>query len=157
MPLTLPLLPEAVMARSPLPAARKDFADTVGWHDLVNEVAGVYHGLPAEQRATAVIITDNYGEAGAINTYGPALGLPTALSGELTYYFWKPAHLSDGPVVAVGIDPAFLTTLFRQCQVVATITNSYGLHNQEFGAPISICRDPLKPMDELWPEFKAFH
>jgi 4-amino-4-deoxy-L-arabinose transferase-like glycosyltransferase len=157
MPLTLPLLPEAVMARSPLPAARKDFADTVGWHDLVNQVAGVYQGLPAEQRASAVIITDNYGEAGAINTYGPAMGLPTALSGELTYYFWKPAHLSDGPVVAVGIDPAFLTTLFGRCQVVATITNSYGLHNEEFGAPISVCTDPVKPMDELWPEFKAFH
>jgi 4-amino-4-deoxy-L-arabinose transferase-like glycosyltransferase len=157
MPLTLPLLPEGVMARSPLPSARKDFADTVGWHDLVNEVAGVYNGLPAEQRASAVIITDNYGEAGAINTYGPAMGLPTALSGELTYYFWKPAHISDGPVVAVGIDPAFLTTLFGQCQVVATITNSYGLHNEEFGAPISVCSDPVRPMDQLWPEFKVFH
>jgi 4-amino-4-deoxy-L-arabinose transferase-like glycosyltransferase len=157
MPLTLPLLPEAVMARSPLPSARKDFADTVGWHDLVDEVARVYNGLPPGSRANALIITDNYGEAGAINTYGPPLGLPTALSGELTYYFWKPAHLSDGPVVAVGIDPAFLTPLFGQCRVVATITNSYGLHNEEFGAPISVCSDPVRPMDDLWPEFKAFH
>jgi hypothetical protein len=157
MPLTLPLLPEAAMARSPLPAARKDFADTVGWHNLVNQVAGVYNGLPPGSRANALIITDNYGEAGAINTYGPALGLPTALSGELTYYLWKPAHLSGGPVVAVGIDPAFLNTLFGRCQVAATITNSYGLHNEEFGAPISVCSDPVKPMEELWPAFKAFH
>ena len=59
--------------------------------------------------------------------------------------------------MAVGIDPAFLSTLFGYCQLVAKITNSYGLHNEEFGAPISVCSDPIKPMDELWPEFKAFH
>ena len=50
-----------------------------------------------------MILTDNYGEAGAMNTYGPAFGLPTAVSGELTYYYWKPARM-DGPVIAVGFD-----------------------------------------------------
>ena len=157
LPLTLPVLPEGTMARSPLAAARKDFADTVGWHELVAQVAAIFDALPPEQRAIAVIITDNYGEAGAINTYGPAMGLPTALSGELTYYYWKPAHLPNGPVVAVGIDPGFLAPWFADCKVVATIANSYSLHNEEYGAPISVCHDAKVPLDELWPHFKAFH
>ncbi|HSS94039.1 MAG TPA: glycosyltransferase family 39 protein [Candidatus Dormibacteraeota bacterium] len=157
LPLTLPLLPEGAMARSPLASIRKDFADTVGWHDLVGQVADAYAGLPAGERSRAVIITDNYGEAGAINTYGRSAGLPIALSGELTYFYWKPTHLPDGPVVAVGLDPGFLATLFGTCSVVATITNGYGLNNEEFGKPISVCRNPVKSLDDLWPAFKAFH
>jgi hypothetical protein len=155
LPLTLPVLPEAAMARSPLPEARKDFADTVGWHDLVDQVAAIYDSLPPADRRTAVILTNNYGEAGAVNTYGPAQGLPTAGSGELSYYYWRPASL-DGPVITVGIDPAFLATLFRSCTEAGTITNSYGLHNEEYGAPLEVCRGPLLPLDQLWPELKAF-
>jgi hypothetical protein len=155
LPLTLPVLPEATMARSPLPGVRKDFADTVGWHDLIAQVAAVYDALPADERANAVILTDNYGEAGAIDAYGSPLGLPTAVSGELTYYYWKPAKL-DGPVIAVGVDPSFLATLFHACSLVGTVSNSYGLHNEEFGAPISVCRQPKMPLDQLWPKLKAF-
>jgi Dolichyl-phosphate-mannose-protein mannosyltransferase len=155
LPLTLPVLPESAMARSPLAQARTDFADTVGWHDLVSQVAVVYRGLSPDEQARAVILTDNYGEAGAINTFGPPLGLPNAVSGELSYYYWKPTSL-DGPVIAVGIDPGFLGTLFDQCQQVGTISNSYGLHNQEYGAPLSICSRPKYPLDQLWPRLKAF-
>jgi hypothetical protein len=155
LPLTLPVLPEATMARSPLPGIRKDFADTVGWHDLVAQVTAVYDGLPADERARAVILTDNYGEAGAIDTYGSSFGLPTAVSGELTYYYWKPAQL-DGPVIAVGVDPTFLATLFGTCSSIGTISNAYGLHNEEFGAPISVCNAPRMPLDQLWARLKAF-
>src|ERR1019366_8357033 len=91
LPIALPIVPEAVMARSTLASIRTDFADTIGWQDLVAEVAAVYRDLPAPRRSSAVLLADNYGEAGAINTYGPALRLPTAVSGELTYYYWRPA------------------------------------------------------------------
>jgi Dolichyl-phosphate-mannose-protein mannosyltransferase len=155
LPLTLPVLPEATMARSPLPAIRKDFADTVGWHDLVAQVAAVYDALPAVERPNTVILTDNYGEAGAIDAYGSTLGLPTAVSGELTYYYWKPARL-DGPVIAVGVDRSFLATLFGSCSPMGSISNAYGLHNEEFGAPITLCRQPRFSLDELWPKLKAF-
>ena len=102
-----------------------------------------------------MLLADNYGEAGAINTYGPALGLPTAVSGELTYYYWRPATL-DGPVISVGLDPAFLGTLFDGCAQVATVSNSYGLQNQEAGVPIVVCSTPRLPLNELWPHLKSF-
>ena len=35
-----------------------------------------WRGLPPNERATAVIVTSNYGEAGAIDEYGHRLGLP---------------------------------------------------------------------------------
>ena len=155
LPVALPVLPEAAMAKSKLPAVRKDFADTVGWHDLVGQVAQVYDSLSPPDRSRAAILTDNYGEAGAINTYGPALGLPTAVSGQLTYYYWRPRSF-DGPVIAVGLDRSFLETLFATCDQVGTISNSYGLQNEEFGAPIDVCRTRLLSQDELWSRLKAF-
>jgi len=155
LPVVLPVLPVAAMARSPLPDARKDFADTVGWHDLVGQVATIYDSLSPAQRKTAVILANNYGEAGAINTYGPPLGLPAAVSGELSYYYWKPASL-DGPVIAIGFDPTFLGTLFNTCEGRGTVTNSYGLHNEEFGAPLSLCRGARFSRDVIWERLKAF-
>ena len=155
LPLGLPVLPEAQMARSPLAQARTDFAATVGWHDLVSQVASVYNALAPDERSRAVILANNYGEAGAVNTYGGAAGLPTAYSGELSYYYWRPKAM-PGPVVAIGYDLAFLRTLFASCDMVATITNSYGLHNEEYGLPISVCRQPKFPLDALWSRLKAF-
>jgi 4-amino-4-deoxy-L-arabinose transferase-like glycosyltransferase len=154
-PIAIPLFPESVMARSALPSVRTDFADTVGWQDLVVGVAAVYNRLPATVQSSAVILADNFGEAGALNTYGPALGLPRAVSGELTYYFWRPARV-DGPVIAIGVDIAFLSTLFHDCATVANVSNSYDLDNQEFGAPIVVCGQPKLPLDQLWSRLKSF-
>ncbi len=155
LPIAIPLLPEPVMATSPVAQVRKDFADTVGWHDLVRQVAQIYDSLPAADRASAVILTDNYGEAGAIDTYGAAAGLPNAFSGQLTYWYWKPASL-HGPVIAVGIDRQFLSELFATCSDAGTITNGYGLHNEEFGKPLSVCRKPMLTLDAMWARLKAF-
>ncbi|HEX2647523.1 MAG TPA: glycosyltransferase family 39 protein [Candidatus Dormibacteraeota bacterium] len=155
MPIVLPLVPDSGMARSPLPGIRKDFADTVGWHDLVAQVRVIYDSLPADEKGRTVILTSNYGEAGAINTYGRPLGLPAAVSGELSYYYWPPPSL-DGPVITVGLDPDFLATLFTSCQPVGTVTNSYGLQNEEHGAPLEVCRQPRMILDRLWPRLKAF-
>jgi 4-amino-4-deoxy-L-arabinose transferase-like glycosyltransferase len=156
LPIAIPLLPEATMARSSLASIRTDFADTVGWDDLVGQVALVYDGIGPTQRAATTILTNNYGEAGAVDTLGASLGLPEAHSGELSYYYWKPASLT-GPVIAVGFAPAFLGTLFEGCSQVATVTNRYGRHNQEFGSPIALCTRPRLPLAQLWAQLKSFH
>jgi 4-amino-4-deoxy-L-arabinose transferase-like glycosyltransferase len=155
MPIALPLVPEAAMARSPLPSIRKDFADTVGWHDLVGQVAHIYDSLPSSDRASAVILTDNYGEAGAIDTYGGAAGLPQAYAFQLSYWYWPPPSL-DGPVIAVGIDRTYLATFFSRCTDAGSITNSYDLHNEEYGKPLSVCREPKLSFAETWTRLKAF-
>jgi len=77
------------------------------------------------------------------------------VSGELTYYYWRPASL-DGPVITIGLDPAFITELFVTCEQAGSVTNSYGLQNEEYGAPLEVCRRPRLPLDQLWPRLKAF-
>src|SRR5271166_4884690 len=46
-------------------------ADQFGWPEMVSEVAAIYHSLPPDERDKTGIWAGNYGEAGAINQFGP--------------------------------------------------------------------------------------
>src|SRR6267378_2361616 len=153
LPIGLPILPAKVMADSGIWKARKDFADMVGWPDLVEQVTSVYERLPLSDRGSVMILASNYGEAGALDFYGH--GLPTVVSAHLTYYYWAPAHMSPSTVIVVGYSRQYLSTLFGDILQAGTITNSYGLRNEEYGKAIWICRSPLTPLDKAWPRLKA--
>jgi hypothetical protein len=141
------------MADSGIWKARKDFADMYGWPDLVEQVTTVYQRLPLSDRASVMILASNYGEAGALDLYGR--GLPPVVSAHLTYYYWAPARMAPSTVIVVGYQRGYLATIFGDIQQAGTITNSYGLRNEEFGKAIWICRSPLVPLDQAWPRLKA--
>jgi hypothetical protein len=58
-----------------------ELGEQIGWPELVEQVAQAYDALPADERARTAILTENYGELGAVNLYGPAHGLPEGISG----------------------------------------------------------------------------
>src|SRR5207302_548716 len=131
--------------------ARKDYADMFGWPTLAGQVAGIYRGLPADQRPSAMILADNFGEAGAIDEYGPALGLPRAASGHLSYWLWGPAQSAPGTVIAVGLPRAALDPEFGEVRQVGVIDMPYGIHNEEYGKPIFVCTQPTRSLADWWP------
>jgi len=157
LPLLIPLVPTASLATFGLDDARKDYADTVGWPELVGQVAGVYQQLtPAEQRTTA-IVADNYGEAGAIDMYGPALDLPPALSPHLTFWYWRPAHFEAETVIAVGFDESQMRQIFADVTRVGTIQSVDGVRNEEVGRVILVCRHAVVPLDDAWALARRFY
>jgi hypothetical protein len=79
-PLTIPLTPVNSAVWNAANEIHDNFSEQLGWHELVETVASVYESLPAEERAKATIFAGNYGEAGALNLYGPELGLPEVIS-----------------------------------------------------------------------------
>jgi len=153
LPIGLPILPARAMADSGIWKARKDFADMYGWPELTQQVTTVYQQLPLKDRGSVMILASNYGEAGALDFYGQ--GLPPVVSAHLTYYYWAPAHMTPSTVIVVGYPRQYLATFFGDIQQAGTITNSYNLHNEEFGKPIWICRSPLLPLDQAWRRLKA--
>jgi hypothetical protein len=157
LPLLLPVVPQSSLARFGLDEARKDFADTVGWPQFVGQVAEVYDQLSPEERQTTVIVAGNYGEAGAIDLYGPTLGLPSALSPHLTFWYWRPAHVNAQAFVTVGVDESDIRPLFRDVTRVASVQPVDGVRNEEVGRPILVCRGPLVPLDEIWLEARRFY
>ena len=82
-------------------AVNGDVGETIGWPELTRTVAAVYR----RAGSGAVIFTSNYGEAGAIDRYGPALGLPPAYSGHNAFGYWGPPPDRAAPVITVGLGP----------------------------------------------------
>jgi len=62
------------------------FADEFGWREMTEETARVYKSLAPEEQTRTAIFANNFGEAGAIDYFGPRLGLPKAICNHQTYW-----------------------------------------------------------------------
>jgi 4-amino-4-deoxy-L-arabinose transferase-like glycosyltransferase len=154
VPILLPVLPPDVIARSPglqTSVSREMF----GWPDMAHQVAAAYAALPPADRRGAMVLAAYDSEAGALELYGPALGLPTVVSPHLTDYYWAPARMDPDVVIAVGYDRPSLEALFADVSQVGTIGNSYGIENHDAGTPIFVCRSPRRPLWQAWPSLKT--
>lgn len=129
------------------------YADMFGWQNVADTVADVYRSLPPAERANCGILAGNYGEAGAIDYYGPALGLPKALSGHNSYYDWGPRGYSGECMIIFGERSGEFIQLFGDVQQVATIHSRYAMPNER-SVPVYLCRKPRAPLSALWPQFK---
>jgi len=150
--LALPVVPVGSVGATPLPDIGPLVADQVGWPRYVAQVADVYRSVPPGEQP--VVITSNYGEAGALARFGPGLGLPRPLSGQNALYdTGRPAGGTD-VVVMVGYQLRAVEQLFASCDVAARLDNGVGVDNEEQDAPVAVCRGPVAPWSELWPRFR---
>ena len=158
LPLALPILPANALRTVPLQDVNYNLGETIGWQELVATVAGVYGSLPPSERSTAVTFTSNYGEAGAIDRYGPALGLPHAFSGHNSYWWWGPPEIDPpGVTIAIGFDDAaYLHQFWNQVTIAAHIHNAPGVQNDEEGAIVWVCRGQRGSWAAIWPELKHY-
>lgn len=147
--IALPILPADSLG--PVMDANEDVGETIGWPELADSVADVHARLPSG--GPVVILARNYGEAGAIDRYGPALGLPGAYSGHNAYGDWGPPPDSAAPVIAVGLRGGDLAHL-RDCKLAARIDNRDGVDNQERGAAVMVCSGPRRPWSQEWPALR---
>jgi 4-amino-4-deoxy-L-arabinose transferase-like glycosyltransferase len=152
----LPVIPLSALGATPVPAINQAARDSVGWPAYVRQVAAVVAGLPAADAARAVLLTGNYGEAGALDRYGPRYHLPPVYSGQNELYHLGPPPDSARVVVAVGLGLSFLDSQFAGCTRVGAFDNGVGVDNEEQGNPIAICREPRRPWRDLWPNFQHY-
>lgn len=131
------------------------YADMFGWENMATQIANVYHALPQSEQAGSgcAILAGNYGEAGAIDHYGPALGLPAAISGHNSYYFWGPRAYTGSCVILFGERADELKDLFTDARFAGAITDPHAAV-AERNVHVYICRKPRAPLAELWPHFK---
>jgi Dolichyl-phosphate-mannose-protein mannosyltransferase len=150
LPASLPVLPAKTLAASPWAGLGETQLETVGWPGLVDQVVAVYRSIPADQRAGAGIFTANYGEAGAIDLYGPARGLPPAYSGQNALAAWGPPAASTSPVIVVWEDDS-PDAYFSGCRPAGKIHGP--VSNEETDrASIYVCTGPIGGWDAAWPK-----
>jgi hypothetical protein len=152
----LPLIPLRSLGSTGVPAASSVVGDQVGWPAYVREVADVVDDLPAADRAHAVLLTANYGEAGALDRYGRRYHLPPVYSGHNELYNFGPPPDSASVAVVVGMDPARLSAVFTTCATMAELDNQVGVDNEEQGVAVRVCRGPREPWSALWPRLQHY-
>jgi 4-amino-4-deoxy-L-arabinose transferase-like glycosyltransferase len=142
-------------ALGPVLAVNPDAGEQVAWPRYVDQIAAVWKQLPGSQQATGVVLTENYGEAGAIDRYGAARGLPPAYSGHNGFAEWGQPFGQAGPVLVVGYaDDSVRGRLFGSCEQDATLDNGYGLDTEEQGVPVWVCGQPPRPWAETWEDVR---
>jgi hypothetical protein len=122
-------------------------ADQFGWPEMVREVAAIYNSLPPEERAQTGIWAGNYGEAGAINLFGPPYGLPRAYSRHQNHWYW-------GPPPQVYKDLIVIQWSLDDVRDNCTSFQPFD-HYQRFGMgeenqPIYLCRGVQFDIQKIW-------
>ena len=152
--IALPLIPLRSLHGTPVAGINQAVADSVGWPTYVRQVAAVYLRLPATDRARAVVVGSNYGEAGALDRYGPPLGLPRVYSAHNQLYFQGRPPTSATVAVVVGGEVPYASNIFDSYLTVARLDNGLHVDNEEQGEPIAVCRGPIGGWSTVWPRLK---
>lgn len=147
--LMLPLVPADRLAATPIVEVNYDAGETVGWPQFAATVAGVAAGVGPDE---PVVLTRNYGQAGAVDRFLPELA--PAYSGHNAYWAWGPPPEQASTVIVVGFDEPRLRQWFGQVELAARIDNGVGLDNDEQGTPVWLARDRLAPWAQLWPQLR---
>jgi hypothetical protein len=165
-PLAIPVLPPEMYIRytkalhrqppriethrlGPLPQL---YADQFGWEEMTATVARVYNSLPPEVRAKTAIFGQNYGQAGAIDLFGPKYGLPPAISGHQNYFYWGPREYTGESVIVMEGQQQDLERRFASVERVASVYHPYSMPYEHFD--VFYCRGLKQPLKEIWPQVK---
>lgn len=155
--ISLPVLPPSAL--SVVNAINQEQGEQVGWRALTGAAAAGWAQIPAEDRASAVIFTSNYGEAGAIARYAADYDLPAPYSGHMSFADWgPPPDSADGPVLLVYQDGgSALERYFTECREVGRVDNQQDVDNEEQNAVIALCSGTVEPWSTLWPDLRRFY
>lgn len=149
LPAVLPILTPRTLAASGWAGPGEQQLEMVGWQREVRLVATVFRTIPALARRHAVILTANYGEAGAIDHYGGEFGLPAAYSGQNAFELWGPPPAAGRPVVLVWEDPRPPSYL-RGCRDVRRVGGPVPNEEHDY-ARLFLCAGPRGTWASIWP------
>ena len=138
--------------QGPLPQI---YADMYGWKEMTEAVAGAYNKLSPDDKRRCAIFGQNYGEAGAIDFFGAKMGLPNALSGHQSYYYWGPRGYTGECMVVLGDTAEVLKEKFDSVEKVATVYHPYSMPYQHFD--VFLCRGLHWKLEEVWPKLKHWN
>jgi Dolichyl-phosphate-mannose-protein mannosyltransferase len=130
------------------------YADQFGWEEMTAMTAQAWARVPLDQRGDCGIFAQDYGQAGAIDFFGPRYGLPPALSGHQTYFLWGPRGYSGNCLIVLDDKKEVLDQLFEQVDYIGSSDNPYAL---ERNISVHLCRGAkFGTLAQLWPKLKKW-
>ncbi len=131
------------------------FADQFGWDEMAASVASVYNALPPDVRAHTAIFAQNYGQAGAVDLFGPKYGLPPAIGTHQSYFLWGPREYNGQSMIVMDDRQENLEKLFTSVRKAGSVYHPYSMPYQHFD--IFYCQGVHPPLQELWPRLKKWN
>ena len=122
-------------------------ADQFGWPELVREVAATYDSLSPEERAQTGIWAGNYGEAGAVNLFGPQYGLPRAYSRHQNHWYWGPPPQAYKNLIVIQWS---LDDVRDNCTSFQAFEHYERFGMGEENRPIYLCRGVKFDIQKIW-------
>jgi hypothetical protein len=165
-PLSAPILPPAAYVEyqrtlgleparaenQPTGSLPQYFADEFGWEEMTREVARIYNALPPEERARTAIFANSYGQAGAIDFFGPKYGLPKSISNHQSYWLWGPRDYTGDSVIVLGSDGRGDREHFKSVEMAGRVQHPYSRLDEHFD--IFLCRGLSSDLRNFWSQIK---
>ncbi|MGH9586809.1 MAG: ArnT family glycosyltransferase [Acidobacteriaceae bacterium] len=129
-------------------------ADQFGWPKMVSKIAAIYNSLPPDQRAQTGIFAGNYGEAGAVDLFGPKYGLPHAISGHQNYWYWGPGTKQYTNFVALESNERDMKK-YCTSYYAFPYSSKYGMGEEN--TPIYLCMGIRINLQQNWSHFKHWN
>jgi Dolichyl-phosphate-mannose-protein mannosyltransferase len=169
LPIVVPLLPPASYVRyqkalgfpppecehQPNGVLPQYFADEFGWEEMARVTATAFNRLSLEDREKVVIFANNYGDASAIDFYGPRLGLPRAVCPHQSYWLWEPRKASGDVFLILGSDGKGDREHFATVEPAGDVETPYSRLDEHF--TIWLCRGLKFDLRQSWSGMKRWH
>ncbi|ORB85587.1 glycosyl transferase family 39 [Mycobacterium kansasii] len=121
-----------------------------GWSQLTSAVADAYRALPPEQRHSAVIVTETYVQASALDYSRSAAGLPAIFSPMRGFgYFGAPPDTAT-TVLWIGGDASDLRIWFASVLSMAKVSVRLGMPLVTRDVTIWECAGPTQAWSSMW-------
>jgi hypothetical protein len=130
------------------------FADRFGWPEMVATVARAYFSLPPDVRAKTAIFGNDFGQAAAVDFYGPRYGLPKSIGSHLTYWYWGPRNYTGESVLVLGDNREALESAFEIVRPMANVGHPYAMAQEHF--TLFLAQKPRQTFQTWWPKLKKF-
>jgi Dolichyl-phosphate-mannose-protein mannosyltransferase len=131
------------------------YADMVGWEERVKIVAAYVHSLPPEEQNITAIGGSNYGEAGAVDLFGPKYGLPKAISTANNYWIWGPRNYTGESLILMDeASPEKYAQHCRSLKLIAGANDPYARPDENY--PTYHCVGLSPDLQSLWPSLKPW-
>ena len=144
------LTPAADLAASVKSPAYGEF----GWSQLISATADAYRALPPQQQRSAVIVTDRYIQASALDYGRSDAGLPAVFSPKRGFgYFGAPPDTAQ-TVLWVGGNASTLRPWFTSVTPVAKSGVPLGMPGITRDITIWKCTGTTQPWSAMWPRLR---
>ena len=147
--INLPVLPERALAASFVPSVNTLLAEQIGWDNYVRQIDRVTAAAQAEDPGV-VVLTSNYGEAGALDRYTTHREVPV-VSGHNALGSLGGPPPNTRTVVVVGAQLSRVAGEFTTCTIADRLDSGVAVDSEEEGQPIAICAGPKQDWATLWP------